>query len=100
MIRTITLCIAVTALLFGAAGEARTFEDTTYRTPSGNLVRKGMSKKDVIAAFRKPDDMLTLTGPKGCAKVELWTYVLDRQALLLTFTGKNVQQVKLVEASP
>jgi hypothetical protein len=97
MIRTMTLCIAVAIALFGVAGEARTFADTTWRTPGGGLVRKGMNKKEVLAAFRKPDDTMTLTGPKSCAKVELWTYLVDRQVIMLTFTGKNVQQVKILE---
>jgi hypothetical protein len=97
MIRMIALCIAVAIALFGATGEARTLEDGAWRTPDGSLVRKGMNKKDVLAAFRKPDDTMTLTGPKGCAKVELWTYLVDRQVIMLTFTGKNVQQVKILE---
>jgi hypothetical protein len=98
MIRTITLWCLLFALAAGPAAYARTFNDTTFRTPDGNLVRKGMSKKDVIAALRKPDDQMTLTGPKGCKKVELWTYIVDRQVVMLVFTGKNVQQVKIIEA--
>jgi hypothetical protein len=97
MIRMMTVWCAVAALAFGASSHARTFEETSYRTPDGNLIRKGMSKKDVLAAFRRPDDKMALAGPKGCSKVELWTYLIDRQVLMLTFTGKNVQQVKIVE---
>ena len=97
MIRTILSLCLLFALAASPVAHSRTFTDTTFRTPDGNLIRKGMSKKDVIAAMRKPDDLMTLTGPKSCKKVELWTYLVDRQVVMLVFTGKNVQQVKILE---
>ncbi|GEM_PF-4249217 len=74
------------------------FADTSFRTNNGDLLTKGMSKAEVIVRFRRPDEKDVITSALGCqTKIEVWNYNLKSRLLIVTFTGNQVSNIKLVD---
>lgn len=65
----------VLGVLIVSLGHGAEFADTSYRTDSGDLITKGMSKAEVVARFRRPDEKDVITSGSDCqVKIEVWNY--------------------------
>lgn len=96
-IKHIALILGLSALAVAAAGAAE-FADTSFRTERGDLITKGMTKAEVVARFRRPDEKDVLTqGAKCRIKIEVWNYYLGNQVLIITFTGNEASNIKLIQ---
>ncbi len=93
----VALILSLCALVASAVRAAE-FNDTSFRTDRGELITKGMTKAEVVARFRRPDEKDLLTQGKKCRlKIEAWNYYLGDRVLILTFTGNQISNVKLVQ---
>lgn len=86
------LGISVMSVALGAE-----FADTSFRTESGDLITKGMSKAEVAARFRWPDEKDVITQGLDCqVKIEVWNYYLKDMVVIVTFTGNEASNIKAV----
>ncbi len=84
-------------ILVGTASRSAEFDDTSFRTDRGDLIRKGMSKAEVTARFRRPDERDVISTGADCQiKIEVWNFYLEDRVLIITFTGNEASNIKLI----
>ena len=88
---------ALLSLFVVSMGYGAEFADTSFKTKGGDLITKGMSKAEVTARFRRPDEKDVIThGPHCQVKVEVWNYYLKNMIVIITFTGNEASNIKVV----
>lgn len=97
LVRALT-CSLLLSTLFLPAVPAAEFDNTSFRTNSGDLITRGMSKAEVVARFRRPDEKDVITNGSNCQKkVEVWNYYLGKRVLIITFTGNEASNIKIIQ---
>ena len=90
----------VMCLALGLAAPAAAWESTSYRTPSGDLIREGMKKPEVLARLGKPiaKEKVRQEGvhSRKAAKAEAWSYRFPNETAVITFLDDRVTTIETI----
>ena len=87
-------------LVVGTAAMAASWETSSFRTASGDLVRVGMTRAEVIKSAGQPLEKsilsqgLAIDGQAGVTR-EAWTYRTGDGTYTLTFVGTRLEKVEV-----
>ena len=94
------LVVGTILLLASGLAPAASWETSAFRTASGDLVRVGMTRAEVVKGAGQPLDKtvlshgLAIDGQTGLTR-EAWTYRTGDGTYTLTFTGNRLEKIEV-----
>lgn len=97
----ITFAAGTVALLVSAAAVAVSWSAAVFRAETGYLVRRGMTKPEILRRAGQPVDKQALapsvnTGPIGGVYRELWFYRGEDGFYAVTFNGNRSVAIDVI----
>lgn len=97
----VKLTVGALALLASAAAAAVSWSASVFRAESGYLIRRGMTKPEILSRAGQPIEKRALspslnTGPIGGVQRELWFYRGEDGLYAVTFTGNRSVAIDVI----
>lgn len=97
----VTLGVGAFALIASAAAYAISWSASMFRAETGYLVRRGMTKPEILRVAGQPMEKRALspslnTGPIGGVQRELWFYRGEDGLYAVTFTGNRSVAIDVI----